>query len=405
MRVLSLILAVFVFALITGCGKSGPDTVKADAPKPADEASKTSVTMDAALQKEAGIAVETVAARGLPQVIRASARITQDENFTWRVGAITEGRIAAIFANVGDAVKADQVIARMHTHDIHESRANYQKAQAELQRAMASEAYARKVRDRARRLYELKAGALSEAEHAESEVRNSQTMVENAKTEVERTRVHLEEYLGVSAIEKHGPNEAHTDDELVPVKAPRGGVVITRGVSVGSVVSPASDLFFISDLSRVWAIADIQEDVMPRLRVGMPARLFVNAYGEQPFASRISKIGDSLDPVTRMVKVRLELSNPGMKLRPEMFGTAEVEVGTTEAAIMLPAEAVQDIRGASFAFVQTAPTKFEVRPVETGRTRDGALEIRRGLKDGDRVAVKGVFILKSEFLKASLAEE
>jgi len=398
------ILIVVVTAL-TGCGKSSPDTVKADAPKPADEASKTSVMLDTALQKEAGIAVETVATRGLPQVIRASARVTQDENFTWRVGAITEGRIASIFANVGDAVKADQVLARMHTHDIHESRAEFQKAQAELQRAMASEAYARKVRDRARRLYELKAGALSEAEHAESEVRNAQTLIENATTEVERTRVHLEEYLGVTAVEKHAPNEPHTDDELVPVKAPRGGVVITRGVSVGSVVSPASDLFLISDLSRVWAIADMQEDAMPRLRVGMNARLFVNAYGEQPFASRIAKIGDSLDPVTRMVKVRLELANPGMKLRPEMFGTVEVEVGTTEAAIMLPAEAVQDIRGASFVFVQTAPTRFDVRPVETGRNRDGAIEIRKGLKDGDRVAVKGVFILKSEFLKASLAEE
>lgn len=404
MRVLVLVTAVIS---LMGCGKSGPDSVQAGTPKPAvaENASKTSVTLDAALQKEAGIAVETVAPRGLPQVIRAAARVTQDENSTWRVGALTEGRIAAIFANVGDAVKAGQVLARMHTHDIHESRAAYQKAQAELQRAMSAEVYSRKLRDRARRLYELKAGALSEAEHAESEVRNAQTVVENAKTEVERTRVHLEEYLGVTAVEKHGPSESHTDDELVPVKAPRGGIVITRGVSVGSVVSPASDLFLISDLSRVWAIADIQEDAMPKLRAGMPARLLVNAYGEQPFASRIAKIGDSLDPVTRMVKVRLELANLGMRLRPEMFGTVEIELGSAESAIMLPAEAVQDIRGASFAFVQTAPDKFDVRPVETGRRRDGALEIRRGLKVGDRVAVRGVFILKSEFLKASLTEE
>jgi membrane fusion protein, heavy metal efflux system len=403
-----MILMVFALTSCSG-GKKAPEVVQAHGSKPAgmaaDESSKTSVTMDAALQKEAGIALETVASRGFPQVIRAAARVTQDENFTWRVGAITEGRIAAVFSNVGDAVKADQVLARMHTHDIHESRAEHQKALAELQRANAADAYARKVRDRARRLYELKAGALSEAEHAESEVRNAQTVVENAKTEVERTRIHLEDYLGVPAIEKHGPNEPHTDDELVPVRAPRAGIVITRGVSVGSVVSPASDLFFISDLSRVWAIADIQEDAMSRIRVGMAARLFVNAHPDQPFASRIAKIGDSLDPVTRMVKVRLELANPGMKLRPEMFGTAEVEVGSTEAAILLPAEAVQDIRGASFAFVQMGPTKFEVRPVETGRTRDGAIEIRKGLRDGDRVAVKGVFILKSEFLKASLAEE
>jgi cobalt-zinc-cadmium efflux system membrane fusion protein len=66
---------------------------------------------------------------------------------------------------------------------------------------------------------------------------------------------------------------------------------------------------------------------------------------------------------------------------------------------------VQDVRGATIVFLQTAPDRFELRPVETGRMRDGLIEIRGGLKPGDKVAVKGAFVLKSEFLKASLAED
>ena len=399
---------ILLTLLLAACGKKDAEAVvkAASAPAKAEGAGeKNAVRLDAALQKEAGVVVEAVAVRGLPQTIRATARLTQDENLTWRVGALTDGRVAAISANVGDAVQADQVLVRMHTHDIHESRAAFQKAQAELQRAIAAETYAGTVRDRAKRLYDLKAGSLADVEHAESGLRNAQAVVENAKTEADRARNHLEEFLGVAAVEKHGPNDQHGDDDFVPVRAPRGGVVIARSVSVGSVVTPAMDLFLISDLSRLWAIVDVPEDVIGKLRVGMPARLSMNAYPDQPVASRIAKILESLDATTRMAKVRLELANPGMRLRPEMYGAAEIETGSAEQAMMLPAEAVQEIRGASVAFVQRAPEVFEIRPVETGRSRDGAIEIRRGLTAGDRVAVKGVFILKSEFLKASLAEE
>jgi cobalt-zinc-cadmium efflux system membrane fusion protein len=400
--------AVAVAALL-GCGKKDHDVVRADNPASktgeAEKKDAGAVTLDAAKQKEAGIVIQTVALKGLPQVIRATAKLTQDENSTFRVGAVTEGRIVSVLAAVGDKVVEDQILARMHSHDIHESRAEYQKAKAELKRAESAEVFARKVRDRARRLYELKAGTLADAEHSESEVRNAQTVVSNAQTEVARTRFHLEDFLGVPAEDQHGPTGDHTEDEMIPVRAPSAGVVVARNVSIGSVVTTATDLFQISDLRKLWAIAEMQEEVMPRLRVGMPARLFVNAYGDQPFPSRIAKIGDSLDPVTRTVKVRLELSNPGMKLRPEMYGTAEIDMGSVESAVMLPLEAVQDVRGASVVFVQTSPVRFELRPVETGRTRDGMLEIRRGLSAGDQVAVKGVFILKSEFLKASLAEE
>lgn len=393
--------------IVSSCGSKPEPVVRAetDKPKEAEKKDPGAVHLDAAMQKDAGVVIDTVAARNLPQSIRATARVTQDENLTWRVGAVTDGRLTLVNVNVGDVVKPGQILARMHSHDIHESRAEYQKAQAELKRAEAAEAFARKVRDRARRLYDLKAGSLADAEHAESEVRNAQAVVANARTEVERTRFHLEDFLGVPAVDRHGPSESHTDDEMIPVRAPKSGTVVARNVSVGSVVNPATDLFLISDLTRLWAIAEVHEESLPKVRIGMPARLFVNAYGDQAFPGRVTRIGEALDPATRTAKIRVELANPGMKLRPEMYGSVEIDSGVPETAVMLPSESVQDVRGASVVFVRTAATRFELRPVETGRTRDGFIEIRGGLRPGDQVAVKGAFILKSEFLKASLAED
>ena len=161
------------------------------------------------------------------------------------VGAITDGRIVKVLANPGDTVKRGTVLARMHSHDIHESRAAYQKAQMELARARTDEAFASRARDRAKRLYELKAGSLEQAEHAEAELKNAQTMVSSARVEVERTRGHLTEFLGISAdTPPHaGPLPAGEDDEaeFIPVIAPAAGTVLSRSVTPGTVVTPAND--------------------------------------------------------------------------------------------------------------------------------------------------------------------
>jgi len=365
--------------------------------------------MAPAVQQSAGVATEEAPMRSLPQTVRATARLSNDENQTWRVGAITDGRIVKVLANPGDTVKRGAVLARMHSHDIHESRAAYQKAQMELARARTDEAFASRARDRAKRLYELKAGSLEQAEHAEAELKNAQTMVSSARVEVERTRGHLTEFLGISAdTPPHaGPLPAGEDDEeeFIPVIAPAAGTVLSRSVTPGTVVTPANDLFVISNLSSLWAIAEVNEEYLARLRPGMPARIYVQSYGREPFTGRIGKLGESFDPTTRTVKVRIDLPNRGARLKPEMYATAEIEVGGSEPAILVPQGATQEVRGETVVFVQTAADRFEVRPVELGRALDGSFEVLRGLKAGERIATRGAFVLKSEFLKAALAKD
>lgn len=400
MKRVGIILAALAAASCSRNGERRAERVE----EPQPRAAQTSfVTLEPQAQREAGVAVEPAQVRSIPLVLRSTARLTNDENRTWRVGAITEGRIVTVLVNPGDVVREGQVMARMHSHDIHEARANYRKAASELARAQAAQSFAGRARDRARRLFEIKAASLEQVENAEAELRNAETAVASAKAEMERTRSHLVDFLGIPA-DFTAPGHRDEDD-LIPVRAPAAGVILARNVTPGTVVTPANDVFIVSNLSRLWAIAEVGEEHLSRLRPGMPVKIYVQAYGQEPFSGRIGKLGETLDPATRTVRVRVDVPNPRGRLKPEMYATTEIELGGSTSGVFVPREATQEVRGQTVVFVESAPGRFEPRPVETGQEVNGSVEIARGLKPGERVAVRGTFILKSEFLKASLAEE
>jgi cobalt-zinc-cadmium efflux system membrane fusion protein len=391
--------------LLGGCARE-PPPVKAEHPAEPRQEASNSLRLSAAGQKQSGVIVEVARSHSVPQVLRSPARFTNNENQTWRVGAVTEGRVVKVLANPGDRVSYGQVLARMHSHEIHESRAAYTKAVADLSRLRSNESYARRVRDRAKRLYDLKAGSLEQLEHAEAELRNAETGTRNGEVEVDRTRRHLTEFLGIPAedsVDDHQHEDA--DHGLIPVRAPASGVVLTRAVTAGTVVSPASELFVISDLLILWAMVDVNQEHLAKLRTGMPVRVYVQAYENRAFAGRIGRVGEALDPSTRTVKVRVDVPNPGALLKPEMYATAEIELGGSESGLFVPAEAAQEVRGQTVIFVRKTGDEFEVRPVTLGPAAGGSVQVLRGLTAGEEVVSRGSFILKSEFLKASLAEE
>jgi cobalt-zinc-cadmium efflux system membrane fusion protein len=400
--------AVIACVLLAACTK--PPAPRAAAPPPKqDRRQPQTVDLDEKAQQEAGLTVVPVEERGVEQVIRANGRLTTNENTTWRVGAITDGRIIAVFAKTGDRVEKGQVLARLHSHDIHEARAEYRKAVGEVARWKGSVEFTRRTRDRMRRLYEMKAASFEQLDMAENELKTAQAALANAETEQERTRLHLVEFLQIPLIgpeEKgHPPDpEGHLDD-LIPIRAPETGIVLTRLITPGSVVTASGDLFVICDLTTVWALAAVQEEFLAKLRPGMPARVSVQAYPGRTFPGRVSKIEEKLDPETRTVQVRVDIKNDAGLLKPEMYSTVELDAGASEKALLVPQEAIQDVNQQSVVFVLAAPGRFAVRPVETGRTLGALVQVSRGLAKGDRVVARGSFILKSQLLRSSLSEE
>jgi cobalt-zinc-cadmium efflux system membrane fusion protein len=395
-----------------GCGK-GPEQKAPEAPEKTEKKEAKSgvreVELGAAALKEANVEVVGVAERSVPLTIRANGRLTTNENTTWRVGAITDGRIILAESKVGDRVEKGQVMARMHSHDIHESRALYRRAVAESNRLQSNLEYARRQRDRVKRLYEMKAASQEQVDTSENELKNVQTAVASAQIEVNRTRMHLVEFLGIPAEgseeKKHeaGP-EMHAED-LIPVRAPASGVVLMRQVTPGAVVQASGDLYVICDLSTIWVMAAVQEEYLSKVREGMVVRVKVQAYPEHAFVGRVTKIDEKLDRETRTVQVRVEVDNRRGLLKPEMYAGVEMEAGGSEAGLYVPQVAVQDVNGQPTVFVEQAAGRFEARAVEPGRALEGMVQIQRGVKAGERVVGGGSFILKSQLLKATLSDE
>lgn len=397
---------VFILtAILLGCtGKTEAPPVAAAAKDEAAPEAPKEIVLDENQLRQAQLTIRTAGTQAMPEVITSNGRITVNENQSWHVGAITDGKIIRVHVFPGDRVAKDQLLAGMHSHDIHEGRADYRKALEEVARLKTAVSYSQRHRDRAQRLFDLKAGSLEQLEHAEAELKNTQSALENAHTELDRSRRHLVEFLQVPLDdhEDHEPGDTEHEGDLIPVKAPAAGVVIDRKVTAGSVASQGDELFVISDLSTVWMIAAVNEEHLGKIRTGMTVRVHVQAYPDEVFTGRIARIGDQLDPATRTVPARIELANRAGKLKPEMYASAEIAAGATAQAMFIPQEAIQQVEGRPTVFVQVQPGHFEPRPVETGRTLSGSEEIVAGLKPGEQIVIKGSYILKSQLMKGSL---
>lgn len=391
--------------LFSACQKEAPK--QAPGAPAATQAAPRIVELDQAALGQAGLRVEPVEERAVPVTVRANGRLSANEEQTWRVGAITDGRIMKVLVRVGDRVEKGQVLARMFSHDVHESRALYRRAVAEYNRLQSNLAYARRQRDRVRRLLEMKAASQEQLDTADNELRNAETALRAAEIEMSRTRQHLVEFLEIPAEgpERHEPGAALSDDDLIPIRAPAAGTVISRLVTAGAVVQSSGEMFVISDLSSIWVIANVQEEFLSRVRPRMAAVVSVQAYPDRRFAGRVIRVDEKLDPETRTVQAIVEIDNRAGLLKPEMYAVVELETGSSERGLFIAQTAIQDLNGQPSVFVETRPGRFEPRSVETGRALDRLVEIRRGLKAGERVVTEGSFVLKSHLLKSTLSEE
>lgn len=392
------VLIVFAAFTLVSCESKGAAHV-APQPEAAQKESKDSsvIILDAAQQRNGNVAVSPVRASEIAATLTVPGHLTVSEDRTWHVGAIAGGRIEATTARVGDAVTAGQIIARIHSHEVHEARAGYQEATTELQRAESVELIAKQRRDRAQRLFELKAGSRQDLESADADLGNAQAAIQKARSELEKEKAHLE----IFRIPFDGAGDEADD---IPVAAPASGVVLDRKVSVGSVVNAGDELFSITDTGNLWMIAAANEADLSMLHEGQQVQIEARAYSGRIFPGRILKLGEQLDPETRTLQVRILVPNPGGLLKPEMYATATLQQSRRRAALFVPEDAVQEINGLDVVFVRLSPNEFEARAVKPGEHTGGETEIVEGLEGNESVVVRGSFLLKSQMLKNTIQD-
>jgi membrane fusion protein, copper/silver efflux system len=194
----------------------------------------------------------------------------------------------------------------------------------------------------------------------------------------------------IAALEKAGKPNIR-----LPIYTPQSGVVIEKFVQQGQYVNTGDVLFSIADLSTVWVEIEIYENEFSNIRLGQQVHILSQSFPGRPFSGRIAFIYPFLDPKNRTVKARVEMPNPGMKLKPDMFVNAIIRV-PLGAAIVVPVSAVMDSGMRQTVWVETSAGMFEARNVQIGGQNDGKVQILSGLKAGDKVAVSGGYLIDSE---------
>jgi Cu(I)/Ag(I) efflux system membrane fusion protein len=201
--------------------------------------------------------------------------------------------------------------------------------------------------------------------------------------------------LGMTDGEIRAIEEGGEARRLVTVTAPRAGIVLHRGISVGTAVDPSTEIVTVADLSRVWVLAELSEGDIPSVEIGTPATLEFRASGREPFEGKVEFLYPTLSERTRTLRVRFAADNPGGTLRPGIYGTATFRV-SPRSALTVPRDAVVDTGTAQHVFVVAGERRFAPRLVKLGTRFGDRIEVREGVEEGESVVASGVFLIDSE---------
>jgi RND family efflux transporter MFP subunit len=315
-------------------------------------------------QQTIGVRVARVEAASVERTVRTVGRVTVDENRVYRLVATVDGIVRELHASAaGSYVRADQVLLTYYS--------------SEFLGAQQAYFYALNTLDRIT---------------GDKREPTEQTILTNAQL---RSAVDTLRNLGMSDVQVRDLGKTRRLVRDIELRSPVSGYVLSRSIFPKERLERGAELYRVADLSRLWVFADLFESDAQYVRSGTTAVLSFPFRQGVPVRARISNVLPQLDPTTRTLKVRLDIDNRDMTLRPDMFVDVEI-AATLPAAVTVPSDAVVDSGLRKLVFVDRGSGYFEPRRVETGWRSDDRVEIVKGLMPGERIVVSGNFLLDSE---------
>lgn len=374
-----------VLGIGIGRGKESPSQVVTSPAPPAATDGRLRLSAAAAGQNR----IETVVASrvALARDVEVVGSVSYDADHFAEVGPLIAGRIVSLEVGIGDPVKAGQVLAALESAEVGQAQAAYLTARAATNAAQAN---LRRERD----LAEKRVSSVREKELAEAQAATEEANLASATQRLRALGLRVED---IKALERSGGWPGR-----VPLISPIDGVVLTREVSRGQAVQPASDAFRVADLSRLWVVLDLFEKDLPYVHKDQKVVLKTEVYPGRTFPARVAYVGQVIDEKTRTAQVRVEFQNPEGLFRPGQFVTATLvgDPGRVSAEVLaVPRRAIQTVEGKPLLFVAQDDGSFTKRSVELGTSGGGLVEVRSGLSAGERVATDGGFLLKSELMR------
>lgn len=347
----------------------------------ADEPVEVSLTPDAV--ERAGIKTAVARTDTAKTAVTVPGTVTPNAYRDTRVNALAGGVVRQVTVELGSPVDRGQPLAVIFSAELAEAQMKYLSM-----RAMLGADHQKKLRTE--KLVALGAASRQELE----EVR---AVHEARETEVAAARQRLL-LLGLTAEQVTRLTGASHVVSDATVAAPAGGVIVTRGINPGQVVSAGQEMFAVTDLATVWVIGDVYEKDLARVPAGAEATVTLPSAPDRPaIRGRVDYIDPRVDAATRTAKLRVEVPNRERELRLGMFVTVTFDTGPGERVTLVPAKAVQSIGERTVVYVLTAEEgRFAERTVKLGAVAGDAVQVVDGLKPGERVVTEGSFFLRAE---------
>ncbi|WP_347988205.1 efflux RND transporter periplasmic adaptor subunit [Methylomonas sp. AM2-LC] len=332
------------------------------------------------------IKIEEIKPRNIADSLQLSARVELDQKRVARIGASVTGRVTEIKAELGQAVEKGQYLALLNSNELGKAQSDYLKSssQANLRRLVVQ---------RAERL--LQSGVI-----AESELQDRRAILNEAEVDLQAARDQLR-VMGMNESDLKNLAKERTIHSYSPVTSSIKGIVIERHITLGQVVQPSDSLYTVADLSQLWLVAEVPEQQAQWAHEGDQVEAEIPALPGMEIKGKLIYVADLVNPETRTVTVQMELANPQRLLKPQMLATLKISKHGSQL-LVVPSQSVVRDNDKDYIFVQTATTRFEMRPVKLGREENGVRVLLEGLPSGVHIVTDGAFHLNNERLRSTL---
>ena len=303
--------------------------------------------------------------------LKLTGEVSFDENNVVKVFPFASGQVMKVNVSLGDKVTQGQVLAVIRSADV---AGNY----SDLTSAKADLAISKRQLEQAEYLY--KNGISSERDYTEAKENYNKAVAANSK---------VREQIAIN-----GGGNTNAAGTLI-VKAPRSGFIVEQNITSGNFIRPdnSSSMFTISNMKDVWIKANVFESDISKVKVGYTAKITTLAYPDKVFTGKVNNVGSVLDPDSKVMTVRISLSNADLLLKPEMFTNVTISNSESAQAVAIPAASVVFDSGKNYVVVYHNKCSLQVREVNIIKSVEDTTYISSGLKPGDEMVSKNQLLL------------
>ena len=409
------LIAVLVFGVALGAagmwwsGNRPPGT-----PEESDHADRHdlpagTVEVPEPAQKNANVEITQAKTMQLPATLEVTGIVAPDDSRVAHVRPLARGVVERINVSLGTRVSKGQPLLAYDNIELGQLVGEFLTEQAALRQAQTNREVKWTTLGRAEALIKIEGIAQQELDIRRAEFRNAEAAVASAQARASKIEEQLHRFglsdKEVAALSPEAGEAPHRAASHSTLRAPFDGIVTKFDVATGEVVQPDKELFTVADISTVWVLADVYEKDLAKIQRDGMVSIKVDAYPDRTFSGRITHVSDLIDPATRTAKVRCVVENRDGALKLDMFAKVILTSAAARQALVVPADAIQQVDNQAVVFIQQSATRFERRNIQAGLRAGELVEVLSGLEDGATIVGKGSFYLKTALLRERIGDE